>query len=421
MQIKNKQTTVQACFVLCLAVTFYFYEALLQVSPSVMVPELMRSFNVNAGALGNLAAFYFYAYTCMQLPVGALIDKYGPRRLLTSAATLCAIGCFIFGSTEHLHYAEFGRLLIGLGASFAAIGCFQLAGHWFPPHRFAMLVGLIVGLSLVGSANGETTVAVLVEQIGWRDSMLTFSVVGGVIALFIALFVRDYPNDAKPTQQPVNLWKGLPGIIKNRQSWFIAIYGCFMFTPTLVFAGLWGVPFLMHSYPLTRTYAATLIALIFIGYAIGGPIMGWFSDYIQRRKIPMMLGSTFALFCLSTVIYIHLPPFFLGLLLFLFGFTSSGFLPAFANIREINSPMYSATSLGFMNTLNSVGGALLQPLVGVILDYYWGGKMAKGIRVYSEQDFHIALLILPTIIALALLILPFIKETHCKPQYTPAT
>src|SRR5690606_4945702 len=75
---------------------FFFYAWVLRVAPSVMVEELMRDFAVGAAALGNLSAFYFYGYAGMQIPVGMMIDRFGPRRLMTIAAALCAGGCVVF-------------------------------------------------------------------------------------------------------------------------------------------------------------------------------------------------------------------------------------------------------------------------------------------------------------------------------------
>ena len=88
-----------------LGALFYGYEYFLQVSPSVMVPDLMRSFHIGGAALGNLTAFYFYAYASMQIPAGLLLDRLGPRRLLTIAVLLCASGAFIFGSAHSLPVA----------------------------------------------------------------------------------------------------------------------------------------------------------------------------------------------------------------------------------------------------------------------------------------------------------------------------
>jgi len=100
-----------------LASSFLFYKYLLQVSPSIMVSDLMRTFSLTGESMGNLAAFYFYAYLCMQLPVGILLDRFSPRRLISVAVLVCALGALFFGTALHLSMAEFGRLLIGIGSS----------------------------------------------------------------------------------------------------------------------------------------------------------------------------------------------------------------------------------------------------------------------------------------------------------------
>src|SRR3954452_7317306 len=106
----TKNNKPQPWLIWGLASFFYFYENCLQVSPGVMVPELMRTFAVNAAALGNMAAFYFYAYAGMQIPVGVLTDRYGVRCLLSLAIAICALGSLIFGLAHSLTSAEIGRL-----------------------------------------------------------------------------------------------------------------------------------------------------------------------------------------------------------------------------------------------------------------------------------------------------------------------
>ncbi len=118
------------------AACFYFYEWLLNVSPSVMRPELASAFRVEATQLGILAGIFFWAYTLLQIPGGVLLDRLGPRRLLTWAAFFCALGSLLFAHADVLMVALLGRLLMGVGASFAAIGCMKVAADWFPLKRF---------------------------------------------------------------------------------------------------------------------------------------------------------------------------------------------------------------------------------------------------------------------------------------------
>ncbi|MBI5273911.1 MAG: MFS transporter, partial [Chlamydiales bacterium] len=125
-----------------LAAIFYFYEYLLRISPSVMIPELMQTYHVDAAAIGFMVAFYLYAYAPMQLVVGVLMDQYGAKKLLTLASIICGLGSILFGLSNHIVLAGIGRLLIGLGSAFAFVGMVFICSHLFPQHKRALVIGL---------------------------------------------------------------------------------------------------------------------------------------------------------------------------------------------------------------------------------------------------------------------------------------
>lgn len=403
-----------------LAATFYFYETLLQVSLDVMAPDLMRTFQANATALGKLGGYYFWIYALMQIPIGVLLDRFGARRLLTTAATICTLGCLVFATATKLNIAEIGRLLIGFGSAFAAISCLSLVARWFPIRRFALVAGLSLTIAMLGAIGGHIPLAILISWLGWRHSMLLLSLVGAILAGFIWRVVRDSPPQTI-NQQTIthvaqkNLLTGLKITSSNTQSWLVACYGGLMYAPTIVLGSLWGVTFLMTQYGITPISASKLISIFFTGWAAGSVLFGWFSDHIGKRRPAMLIGSCGALITTLAIIYIaNLPIIALGFLLFMFGAFSSGFFPAFSIIREINPPNVSGSALGFMNSINMVGGALGQPLVGWLLDKNWAGKMEAGTRIYTTANFHFALTVIPICIAISLLILFFIRETNCE-------
>ena len=136
-----------------------------------MKSELMQEFSCSGAALGALSSCYLWSYGLMQIPVGILIDKYGPRRLLTIASVSCALGSFVFGWSVTIEMAMLGRLLIGFGASFAVVGCTKIASIWFPAKRFALFVGLMVTIGMLGAAFGLSTVNWITTKLGWRESM----------------------------------------------------------------------------------------------------------------------------------------------------------------------------------------------------------------------------------------------------------
>lgn len=410
--------SVLAWLVWSLSCIFYFYECLLQVSPSVMSNELMRDFGVTSQTLGILSGIYFYSYAFMQLPGGVMMDQFGPRRLLTVATLICAISTITFGYTDNFYAACTARLMIGFGSAFAAVGAMKLAASWFPSNRFAFLTGLMVTIGMLGAIGGEAPMALLVDLYGWRHSMLIMGIVGLFLAFFIFFVIKDSPSKFVPQNEnhieDAPLFSSLITLLKNKQLWLIALYGGLMYMSTPVFCGLWGVPFLMIKLHLTKAMAANYISLIFIGWAVAGPLWGIYSNRIGKRKPSLYIASCGAL--ITSLLFIYAPlesNLLMQFLLFIFGVFSAGFLPAFAVAKELCNKRYVATGLSFMNMMNMLGIAIAQPMIGVILDRLWTGELQDTVRVYSLGAYQLSLIILPIGIGISLAILPLVKETFC--------
>ena len=423
----NTQNTIPAIHTLKpwivwgLGCIFYFYECLLQVSPSVMSSELMRDFGVTSQTLGILSGIYFYSYAGMQLPGGVMLDYFGPRRLLTIATSICAISTIAFGLTDSFFMACLARLMIGFGSSFAAVGAMKLASSWFKAERFALLTGLMVTIGMLGAIGGEAPLALLIDHYGWRVSMEIMGTIGIVLAVLIFTITKDLPkittksNKKNQTNKEENVLKSLLELIKNKQLWFVAVYGGLMYMSTPVFCGLWGVPFLMLKMHIAKATAANYISLVFVGWAIASPLWGIYSNRIGLRKPPMYIGCVGSL--ITSVIFIFCniqSALIMELLLFLFGVFSAGFLSAFSVAKELCNKRYVATGLSFMNMMNMVGIALAQPIIGFILDMMWGGVIVDKVRYYPIEAYHVALALLPLGMLIALLLLPRVPETYCK-------
>lgn len=398
---------------------FYFYENFLQVSPSVMSNELMRAFNVTSHTLGILSGVYFYSYAAMQLPCGMLMDFFGPKRILFIATAICAASTIAFGTTTYFSMACIARLMIGFGSAFAAVGTMKLASNWFKPEKFAVLTGMMVTLGMMGGICGETPQALLVDSLGWRNTMTYMGSIGIILAVIIYFVVKDNPNDEKSSKKikhdrQLNLKDGLFAILKNHQLWLIATYGGLIYMCTPVFCGLWGVPFLMLKLGIDKASAANGISLVFVGWAIASPLWGIFTNYIGRRKPSLYYSAIGTLFSLVILIYFPISKTWLEIILFVFGISSAGFLPAFSIARDMCKDNYVATGLSFMNMMNMIGIAIAQPLIGYFLDQLWQGQMDNGVRVYSVQAYQQSLIILPIGVFIALCFIPFIREISVK-------
>jgi len=409
-------TRIYPWIIWAIAAAFFFYKYLIQVSPSVMTVDLMKAFHVNGAGLGNLSAFYFYAYLIMQIPVGVMLDRYSPRRLTTVAIFLCSISTFIFSQANTLWLASISRALMGAGAAFAAVSCFKLASLWFAPKRFALVSGMFMTAAMLGAVGGQMPLSMLVQSAGWRGALEITSILGLLLGLLYFIVVRDKQAPLTQALKPhAPARHALIKIFAHKQTWFLSLYSGLAFAPVSVFGGLWGVPFLEIAYHLSRADAALAISCIFIGFAVGAPLLGWLSDNMGRRKPILFMGTGLALICLSIAIYsTHSSLTILMGLLFFFGFGASGFFTSFAMIREVFPIILVATVLGIMNTFDSVCEALYEPLVGAVLDWTWDGQITQGIHQFSLQGYHIALMLLPGSLILAFITLFFIQETYCR-------
>ena len=400
-----------------LAAVLYCYAFFQRVAPGVMVSDLMRDFSVNAAILGNLSAFYFYAYASIQVPVGVTVDRFGPRLTLAASSALCALGSLLLGTAGALVPAYAGRLLIGVGSGFFWVGALTLVTIWFPPRRFALLTGLTLTLGMVGSFAGQAPLAAAVALVGWRATMLGAAIFAAVMAVLVWLFVRD-AADGSPAPvkaAPGSLLNGLASAAATPQTWFSAFYLLLLSAPILAFGGLWGVPYMMEAYGLDRPAAALATSMMPLGCAIGAPSAGWFSDFVRRRRLPMITGGVLNLLSVAAMIYIPgLPmPAVYGLL-FVAGFSFGFMVLTFATSREHNLPQARAATLGLVNMTGISSGAIFQPLIGWLLDLGWDGRMEAGARAYSVDAYHVAFLSLVVSCAGAIVCAVLVRETHCR-------
>jgi MFS family permease len=390
---------------------FYSYQYFLQVSPAVMTEDLLRDFHIDATVLGYLAGCYFYTYALMQIPIGLILDRFGARRPAIIASFLCALGCFFFAATNVFWLAVLGRLLIGFGAAFAVLCSMYVAAVWLPLRLFAFLCGIILTVGMIAASLGQAPLALLVSHFSWRFTMLIFGGVGLLISFLLFILMRDQKEMIEHRRDLItDSWLKLKAVLKSRQIWLVAIQAGLVFMTMSVFGSLWGVPFLMKKFGIDSAAAGFMVTMIFIGTAVGSPFLGWVSDFLHNRKLVMILVSAGSLFFIWGVIYFNLSQFLTGVFLFGYGFFIGGMLVAFALAREQAPEKSTGVTMGFVNTLNMVGGAFGQPLVGVILDYRWKGLVANGIRNYSYHDYQVALVILPLVLILSLLTFFWIRN-----------
>ena len=223
--------SLRAVLAFSLGCTFFAYAFVQRVAPSVMVDELMRDFAVGGALLGNLSAFYFYAYAGIQIPVGIMMDRFGPRRLLTFTLLLCVVGSALFAFSDTLTSASIARAIIGGSVAFGFVGTMTIAAQQFSPQRFALCVGILQGIGMVGAVLGQAPYRVLLDVTGWREALLWTGGAAAVLALAIWITVRD--GERHTTGGGARLLDGIRFALRNRETWLNAVVGLSLTAPML--------------------------------------------------------------------------------------------------------------------------------------------------------------------------------------------
>jgi MFS family permease len=181
-----------------LGAIFYSYEYLLRIAPSVMEHSLRTHFNLSASGFGTLSSIYYLAYVPMQLPVGVLLDRYGPKRLLTMACLVCVIGTYMFTGTTLFWVAATGRFLVGFGSAFAFVGVLKLATLWLPENRLAMISGMTSALGPIGAMIGDNFLEHFIVKFGWIPTLNSTAIFGILLTFVLYFGIQDrkgHPNE----------------------------------------------------------------------------------------------------------------------------------------------------------------------------------------------------------------------------------
>lgn len=410
------RTTKLAWLIWATAAFFYFYEMLLRVSPGVMTQQLMETFSVTSTSLGLLSSFYYYSYNVLQIPCGVIVDRVGPRVIITFSCALCVCGAFLFYTTDSLMVAKIARFIMGAGSACAFVGTLKLVAAWFPVTQFAMVTALTVMLGKLGGAS-QAIMAPIVQDYGWRTLFLIFIGVGIFTTIMCFLVIKNKPSTKIKNSQeesPAKL-NDIFQVIKNKQVWMIGMVGGLMYIPITGFGELWSVPFLTSVCDIDSIKAARMTGLLYLGFSIGAPLFAGLTLKIKSHVKVMIISCSCALIIFSIICYsAHLLPLYVVAILYcLGGLSIAGQVLTFTIAKENMPITLSGTTIGFTNALVMLSAAICQPLVGWILDTQWSGALSEmGVRIYDKSAFQIASLSIPIGMFLCFGFLTFIKETY---------
>ncbi len=387
--------------------------------PAVVAVDMMRDLQTGGGLTGLLGAAYFYPYALMQLPAGLLSDSWGPRRTITLFFGVAFLGSCLLGIAPTAFWAIIGRTLVGIGVAMLFVPTMKVLAEWFRVREFATMTGILMAVGGIGSLIAATPLALLSAAIGWRWSFIAVGVFTLVLAVLVWFVVRDRPSDfgwpapeaAKTSSHTsIGLWQSVRHVLGTPAFWPVAIWFFFEMAIFFSFGGLWGGPFLIHVYGLSKAHASKILSMLAIGMIIGSPLLSYISNNILRARKPMLVISSIVVLGLTALLAFRTAALGLtSLYLICLGlgvFCSAIVVIGFTANKELFPVQIAGTATGLVNLFPFAGGAVSQPILGLALESY--GRNGDGFTVAGYQQAFVLLFISAMVALVASL---FAKET----------
>lgn len=349
-------------------------------------------FDIAATQLSIFTMVQLFVYAAMQIPVGALLDRFGARRLLIVGVTTMTLAQFGFAFATSFNAGILARVLVGIGDAMVFIPLLRIVALWFPPVRIPMVTQLTGILGQIGALVAAAPLVAALHTWGWTPSYATAASVGVLLGVLLVLVVRDspYPDHeldrikVRALARSVRRAWGTPGTRLGLWSHFSAQFGA------TVFALLWGYPFLVAGQGLSPEMAGLLLMLMTMTTVVTGPLIGGFVTRYPFSRSTLILGIVASIAAVWAVVLLwpgRAPLWLLVVLVVVTAVGGPGSMVGFDLARTFNPPTRVGSATGIVNVGGFFASLSTVTLIGVILDVVAPG----GPETYTVDSFRVAM------------------------------
>ncbi|MER7394372.1 MFS transporter [Streptomyces sp. NPDC000151] len=367
----------RAMWVWGIGVAVYFVAIIYRTSLGVAGLDAAERFHINASALSTFSILQLLVYAGMQIPVGLMVDRMGPKKVLILGATLYTVGQLGFALSGSYGMALISRALLGCGDAMTFISVLRLGTRWFPARRGPMIAQIAALIGMSGNLVSTLVLARLLDTLGWTPTFAGSAVCGIAVIALVLLFLKDHPEGFEPApagpsaaggsyvrQQISQCWRE-PGTRLGMWVHFTTQF------PAMFFLLLWGMPFLVEAQGLTETAAGGLLTLIVVSNMASGLVYGQVIARHHAARMPLALGTVGATATLWAAMLGwpgHAPMALLVLTCVVLGACGPASMIGFDFARPANPPERQGTASGIVNMGGFTASMTTLLAVGVLLD-----------------------------------------------------
>lgn len=392
----------------------YMVAILHRSSLGVAGPAAAERFEVQATLLSTLGAVQVGVYAAMQIPVGVLVDRFGPRVLIASGAAVMIGGQVMVALAEELPVAIAGRILLGIGDAATFISVIRLQSGWFRGPIVAQMSQWTATCGQLGQLLSVVPFAWLLHEVGWTLSFGSLAIVGAVALVLVLLVVFDAPKGGAPATGSIDVpegwWPRLQSALRQPGTRLGFWTHFSLLGSTNVFLLLWGYPMLVEGLGYERGEAAGLMAIIVGTGMVVGPMVGIATARFPLRRSTLVLAIVGLVMATWTVVLVwpgHPPAWLVIALVVVLGIAGPGSTVGFDFARTFNPLRILGSANGVVNIGGFMASFALMPVIGIVLDTVHSARVSSGeaVGVYDWEGFRIALASQLVVLAIGLVMI----------------
>ena len=389
---------------------FYGYQYILRVIPSVLKNELINHFSFDTFLFGQFAGIYYLGYTLAHIPLGILLDKYGPKYILPFSIFLSFLGMLpvVFGHNWLLGIV--GRFILGIGSSCAFIGLVKIVQLFFDKENFNSVLSYGAIFGLIGAVFSGAPIVYLMDFFNWKSIILLFIFLGVCLCFVLFMLLPE----TKQGNKEGNLLLNLKSVFQNKWILLIALGGGLMVGPIEGYADAWASESLEILYGFSKYGSSQSVSLIYFGFACGLAVLSFMSKYIGTLRVIILSGIMMALSFLC-ILSAFLPAAGVVIGLFILGFFSAYQVSALYQSTLFAKSNQAGFTTSFVNTIFMLFGIFFHSFIagGIQFFAFDMEKPSIGLQ-YSQDIYQKGLMVIPLALLFGTIIFFYVGRTKNK-------
>lgn len=368
-----QKSRLTAWIIWATASVFYAYQYILRVMPNIMLEDFVHQFHIDYIEFSQFSGIYYIGYAVMHLPLGIMLDRYGPKKVMTGCIFLTVLGLLPIIFAENWIYPLMGRLLIGMGSSAAILGVFKIIRMTFTEQQFTRMLSLSVTIGLIGAIWGSGPVSALCSSLGYQTVIKIFALFGVFLTVFTYFIIPDLEN-----ARSGSIKLDLRDVLTNKKVIAVCFLAGLMVGPLEGFPDVWGAAFLQHVYGFSTKSASYMTSLIFMGMCFGAPVLSYIGEKSKNYLLVIIASGLFMMISFSALIFSHLSDQTMVVLFILVGTCCAYQILAIYKASTYVPAEVAGLTTAIANMIIMSFGYAFHTTIGFIINIFGGSTVSKA-------------------------------------------